>query len=483
MRRMILFIFVLSVCSSVIHSQTNLTVFNPKKNAIWRIGATYTIRWNKTGSQNSRVKIRLYDRTGNTKITNISNDTGNDGTYYWTVPGSIAPGSYRVRVKTIDNKLFDDSDIFEIKVKPSHPDFEIDHMTYTQVGPSLMLRVKNNTGADYDGHVYFRIWINNVRLNPDRHERLYFKELHTWDIQILVGDDFKGISGNTTIKIEVDSHNTVEETNENNNSATQSFIINPGGQTDIDLSLAKIVKNTNPTLMGVNVHIKNTGLSPFNKRVSVALFRNGKRLKIQNMTPNINPGQTHIHLFNNVLIPGRNIIKCIVDYSNDYLERNERNNEKRETFYPDTAGLELVKNLNIGIPGHTKIVTKSYNRVIITPDMTRPSSSGNRAFDVQVLVRGLGTRAVAGYNIYIDFKGFIRGFGIVRSGGPAKGALQSKTVPVNSKTENGVTTRVTVMLYPWDGKSTPVNWTTIRNSFNYNLVIDSFTFYMEFKGF
>ncbi len=89
-----------------------ITVTAPSAGQTWYKGQVYTIRWTKSGSMNSYVKIRLYQ--GSTKVLGIVDSTENDGSYTWTVPTTLAPGTYFIRVKTVDNQVFDDGDNFTI---------------------------------------------------------------------------------------------------------------------------------------------------------------------------------------------------------------------------------------------------------------------------------------------------------------------------------------------------------------------------------
>ncbi len=95
-----------------IYSQT-ITVTSPHSGDTWVKGQRYTIRWTKSGRMNDFVKIRLYQ--GDTKILGIVDRTENDGSFDWTVPDTINPGTYKIRVKTIDNLVYDDSEDFTIE--------------------------------------------------------------------------------------------------------------------------------------------------------------------------------------------------------------------------------------------------------------------------------------------------------------------------------------------------------------------------------
>jgi 5-hydroxyisourate hydrolase-like protein (transthyretin family) len=104
---------------SLAYSQT-ITLTNPHSGDTWCKGTAYNITWAKTGSQDANVKIRLYDTTGTTKILDITNSTANDGSFGpWNVPASVANGNYVVRVKTLDNAVWDDSDVFAITACPT----------------------------------------------------------------------------------------------------------------------------------------------------------------------------------------------------------------------------------------------------------------------------------------------------------------------------------------------------------------------------
>ncbi len=91
-----------------------ITVTDPHSGDCWKKGSSHTITWTKSGSMNDSVKITLYKTDLTTLQTIIVNPTANDGAYTWVVPNSIPEGSYVVRVKTVDNTVYDDSDIFSI---------------------------------------------------------------------------------------------------------------------------------------------------------------------------------------------------------------------------------------------------------------------------------------------------------------------------------------------------------------------------------
>ncbi len=113
MKKVLLFMIVTLVSMSMLSAAT-ITVTKPASGKYVGKGSPYTIQWTKSGAQDASVKIRLYNPAGTTKILDITNSTANDGSFSWPVPNTVAIGTYVVRVKTIDNSVFDDSGVFTI---------------------------------------------------------------------------------------------------------------------------------------------------------------------------------------------------------------------------------------------------------------------------------------------------------------------------------------------------------------------------------
>ena len=168
MRKSLLVLFFLMIGIGMMSSQS-ITVTSPHAGDTWYKTNSYTITWTKTGDQHARVKIRLYDPTGTDKILNIVDDTANDGSFPWAIPGSVAAGRYVVRVKTLDNEVYDDSEVFEIKAptfrrRPQPPvrlaqDLEIRDIYYK--GGWIVARVKSNVNH-FKGRVKFGIVLNTL---------------------------------------------------------------------------------------------------------------------------------------------------------------------------------------------------------------------------------------------------------------------------------------------------------------------------------
>lgn len=77
----------------------SITVTQPAANVTWNIGATCLIQWTSTGVTKPTVKIMLWQAS--TFVMDIVVGTPNNGSYSWTIPATVAPGVYKVRVRAI----------------------------------------------------------------------------------------------------------------------------------------------------------------------------------------------------------------------------------------------------------------------------------------------------------------------------------------------------------------------------------------------
>ena len=119
MKRTFLFFISIILSSTIILGQS-ITVTSPGSRDNWKKGSIHDLTWTKSGTMNSNVKIRLFNETGTTRILGITDSTDNNGTFRnWRIPDSIPAGRYVIRVKTIDNRVWDNSDAFEISATRS----------------------------------------------------------------------------------------------------------------------------------------------------------------------------------------------------------------------------------------------------------------------------------------------------------------------------------------------------------------------------
>jgi hypothetical protein len=139
--------------SEVVGPTESITVTNPHTGDIWYKGDTKTITWTKTGTMDSNVKISLRDSTSTTNILDITNSTLNDGNFSWEIPTLVTPGNYVIRVRTMDNEVYGDSELFSIKKKFTFPSIK---KTKTQHIPLCTIKEVNPIFTTSD-KVTFRV--------------------------------------------------------------------------------------------------------------------------------------------------------------------------------------------------------------------------------------------------------------------------------------------------------------------------------------
>jgi hypothetical protein len=107
-----LFLVFSSILLAGILSGQTITVTQPTTGVTWNSGGTYTITWTKTGQMDTNVKINLHQ--GSNHILTISDSAPNTGTFQWTVPTTLAAGTYQIRVRTLIGAVAGDSQPFTI---------------------------------------------------------------------------------------------------------------------------------------------------------------------------------------------------------------------------------------------------------------------------------------------------------------------------------------------------------------------------------
>jgi len=118
----------------------SITVTNPHTGSNWCKGSTYTIQWTKTGTMDSNVKIKLRNSTSTAVVIDIISFIPNNGSYSWLIPASVSPGNYVIRVRTMDNEVYGDSESFSIKKKFTFPSIK---ETKTQPIPLCTIKEVN----------------------------------------------------------------------------------------------------------------------------------------------------------------------------------------------------------------------------------------------------------------------------------------------------------------------------------------------------
>ncbi len=119
MKKSVPFLFAIIFLAGLAQAQS-ITVTSPAAGDSWSIGSTHDIVWTIRGAMDDQVKIRLFQ--GGTSVFDIADRVPNSGRYSWTIPGTVVPGRYKVRVRTIDNAVVDNSDEFAITVAAAQPE-------------------------------------------------------------------------------------------------------------------------------------------------------------------------------------------------------------------------------------------------------------------------------------------------------------------------------------------------------------------------
>lgn len=103
-----------------------ITVQDPGPQTVWTIGKPVTIQWRATGPKMEFLQIMLFPAKvaglhvrppADVRVRRIviAAKTRNRGSFAWTVPKSVKPGSYTVVVANLDNTVRGKSPLFKIK--------------------------------------------------------------------------------------------------------------------------------------------------------------------------------------------------------------------------------------------------------------------------------------------------------------------------------------------------------------------------------
>jgi len=94
-----------------------IEVFSPGGGATWARGTTETISWVTNGCPGTIVNIQLLKSNG-VLVKNLATAYPNScyiiTDFNWSIPLTLAPGTYKVRVKTAGGTVKDDSGLFTI---------------------------------------------------------------------------------------------------------------------------------------------------------------------------------------------------------------------------------------------------------------------------------------------------------------------------------------------------------------------------------
>jgi hypothetical protein len=109
---------VLSVLGGAAFAQS-INVVQPAAGAVWTIGGTYKIQWTAPGVTGSAVKIALWQ--GSAFVMDIAASASIGAPFAWTIPSSLSPGTYKIRVKAVGANVLGISGNFNIAAAATPP--------------------------------------------------------------------------------------------------------------------------------------------------------------------------------------------------------------------------------------------------------------------------------------------------------------------------------------------------------------------------
>ena len=158
--------FTIKTCGTSSSSVGKIIIFSPVGGDVWLVNKIYQIRWNFSGKIGSFIKIRLFKKGSNQKVLNITNSVSiASKVFNWKIPQNIAEGDYYIRIKTVDNKVFANSNVFRIEkgiviVDPENtlilePSKIIQYKFYSPQAGSKWAPMKFQ-------HIHFALYIKNM---------------------------------------------------------------------------------------------------------------------------------------------------------------------------------------------------------------------------------------------------------------------------------------------------------------------------------
>lgn len=279
-----------------------VSVSHPSRGEKWYQTRAYDIQWKKSGRLNARVNISLYDPRGRVKKFAVASRVSDNGSYRWKIPSTVTPGQYIVAVEDVDMNLTARSAVFSVreKGKINLKAAANNRMKQAAAAPTN----QNNSETETPNHNLPDLAIENIRVNMNNksadglvHVRKFFPiaiqfcivnhgrpmgegrpakfrysfdtatdvcnnvpELR-FDIEAYNGDELMRVlmcqPGTHTLTLTIDSENWIEEANEENNTASVTFFVDPAPR------LALYVDSNINRGVGVDIpvhaHLKNIG--------------------------------------------------------------------------------------------------------------------------------------------------------------------------------------------------------------------------------
>jgi len=131
---------------------SSINVTKPANGDVWVKNDPHVIEWRASGEMNESVKIRLFNGNGTVRIKSITNNTpASNGSF--RCPSNffndVPDGLYTIKIKTIDNRVTGDSNVFSIGPPPTiistPPETELPETQRTPPSPPFGKLIKKPT--------------------------------------------------------------------------------------------------------------------------------------------------------------------------------------------------------------------------------------------------------------------------------------------------------------------------------------------------
>jgi uncharacterized protein YkwD len=191
----------------------SIKVTSPKLGPeIWHPGSTYAIKWIASGSMSSTVKILLYSPGFpkppdlGARVEVIKGSTLNNGLFNWKIPSLHRTGKHVVRVQTIDDKVWGDSEI--LKIESEYPFSGVRHRAPpAPEGPNALVRMdiidlinkyrksKGLNTLNIDNCLWLSAQKHSEWMRDKGHDYFYDSNNNVW-----INSPHDAPSGTTTVK-------------------------------------------------------------------------------------------------------------------------------------------------------------------------------------------------------------------------------------------------------------------------------------------
>ena len=249
--------FMITLC--VMSYSASISITSPISGDIWCVNNTYTIEWTTSGQMDENVRIRLLNHPALDVAIAITNSTPtDDNSFSWTIPSTVAPGNYCIRVRTTDAAVFKDSEVFEISDCSSlKPDLVVRDLSSGLPGNTYNIKTQPRFRGKIVNIGTGIAQQSNTRLIVTGPGGFVGKATYSANKTRPIGPNesqYVGFGtivlprpGNYTYRIIADFDKLIEESNEGNNSSSKTYYLPPCNLPDLTVQFKIKVE----TILGI----------------------------------------------------------------------------------------------------------------------------------------------------------------------------------------------------------------------------------------